>query len=70
MSNPSRLWLGRSLIMIRSLVRGPSAALRLNRPAVGRTTKTHFEEDVRFVCDCDIAFAIWEFAAPSLFIAP
>ena len=28
----------------------------------GQTTKTHFEEDVRFACDCDIAFAIWESA--------
>ena len=23
----------------------------------GQTTKTHFQEDVRFACDCDIAFA-------------
>jgi hypothetical protein len=27
--------------------------------------KTHFEEDVRFACDCDIAFAIWESARES-----
>ena len=31
MSKPLRLWLGRSLILIRSLVQGPSAALRLDR---------------------------------------
>ena len=34
----------------------------------GRTTKTHFKEDVRFASDCDIALEIWEFAGPSLFI--
>jgi hypothetical protein len=31
--------------------------------------KTHFEEDVRFACGCDIEFAIWEFGAPRLFIS-
>jgi len=32
-------------------------------PACRRqTAKTHFEEDVRFACDCDIALAICEFA--------
>jgi hypothetical protein len=31
-------------------------------------TKTHFEEDVHFACDCDITFAIWEFAGTRRFI--
>ncbi len=35
----------------------------------GQTTNTHFEEDVRFACDCDITFATCEFPGPSLFIA-
>ena len=39
-------------------------------PACRRqTTKTHFEEDVRFACDGDIAFVIWEFAGPKVFVA-
>ena len=33
MSTPPRLWLGRSLILIRSLVQGPSAAPHLKWPA-------------------------------------
>jgi hypothetical protein len=32
MSKPLRLWLGRSRILIRSLVQGSSAAPRLDRP--------------------------------------
>ncbi len=32
-------------------------------------TDSPFQEDVRFACDCDIAFAICEFAGPRLFIA-
>ena len=68
-SKPLRLWLGRSLIDLnRLLVQGPSAATRRNRPERGQTTKTHFQEDVRFACDCDIAFEMRDFACPELFI--
>ena len=35
----------------------------------GQPTKTHFEEDVRFARDCDIALPIREFAGPRLFFA-
>jgi hypothetical protein len=31
--------------------------------------KTHFEEDVRFAYDCDIALTIWEFAGLRLVLA-
>jgi hypothetical protein len=55
--------------LIRSLVQGPSAAPRRNRPAEAVRRRRTSEEDVRFACDCDIAFAIWEFAGPRLFIA-
>ena len=30
----------------------------------GQTTKTHFEEDVRFACDCDIAFVMRDSGCP------
>jgi hypothetical protein len=32
----------------------------------GQTTKTPFEEDVRFVGDCDTVLAICQFAGPRL----
>jgi hypothetical protein len=35
----------------------------------GQTTSTHLKKDVRVACDCDIAFAICEFARPRLFVA-
>jgi len=35
----------------------------------GRSMKTHFEEDVPFACDGDIALGVWESTAPWLFIA-
>ena len=71
MSRPSRLWLGRSLILFRSLVRGPWAAPRLKWPAAAkRRTRTSRKMSVlRAIVTSPSRFGSSWSGSPRLFIA-